>query len=167
MADMRTLAVATRQRLTTAQAQLTSIWRQNQHSHELLANRAALVDGILRDLWLALDLPPNMALVAVGGYGRGALYPASDVDLLILQPPLLDNVTSTTSAGQMAAHEEKIAALVSILWDIGLDIGHSVRTVNECLTEAARDITIQTSLLEARYLKIGRASCRERVYVLV
>jgi len=150
MEDLRALAVATRQRLAAAQAQLASIWHQNQHGQELLANRAALVDEVLRELWVALDVPANMALVAVGGYGRGALYPASDVDLLILQPD------SAAPSDDMSPRKEKIEALVGILWDIGLDIGHSVRTVSECLTESARDITVQTSLLEARYL-IGDA----------
>lgn len=160
MEDMRALAAATRQQLAAAQAQLASIWRQNQHSRELLANRATLVDDILRELWIALDLPTDMALVAVGGYGRGALYPASDVDFLILQPQPTGDATLATPVGEAAAREEKIAALVGILWDIGLDIGHSVRTVSECLTESARDITIQTSLLEARYL-IGDSSLYE------
>ena len=154
MEDMRALAVATRQHLSAAQAQITSIWQKNQHGRDLLINRAALVDEVLRELWVTLDIPADIALVAVGGYGRGALYPASDVDLLILQPE------SAAPLHEISPHKEKIETLVGILWDIGLDIGHSVRTISECLAESARDITVQTSLLETRYL-IGDAGLYE------
>ena len=77
----------------------------------------------------------------MGGYGRGELFPASDIDLLILLPA----ETSKTT-------QEKLERLVSHFWDIGLEIGHSVRTIQECLNEAAQDITVQTALLEARLL---------------
>jgi [protein-PII] uridylyltransferase len=107
----------------------------------LLTESARLVDGVLRRLWLDLGMDPALALVAVGGYGRGELYPASDVDLLILvpndPPPYL---------------QQTITRLVGQLWDIGLDVGHSVRTVDECLEAAGNDITVQTALLEARLL---------------
>ncbi|MCK9990423.1 MAG: [protein-PII] uridylyltransferase [Rugosibacter sp.] len=155
MTDLRALALTTREQLTVTQERLVNIWRQNQHSRELLANRAGAVDDILRGLWITLDLPPTATLVAVGGYGRGVLYPASDIDLLILQPAAKTTDNPAQALAQ-AANEEKITTLVGMLWDIGLDIGHSVRTVAECLSESARDITIQTSLLEARYL-IGDA----------
>jgi len=155
MTDLRALALTTREQLTVTQERLVNIWRQNQHSRELLANRAGAVDDILRGLWITLNLPPTATLVAVGGYGRGVLYPASDIDLLILQPAAKTTDNPAQALAQ-AANEEKITTLVGMLWDIGLDIGHSVRTVAECLSESARDITIQTSLLEARYL-IGDA----------
>lgn len=83
----------------------------------------------------------HASLAAVGGYGRGELYPASDIDLLILLP---------REAG--AALQEKLERLVGHFWDIGLEIGHSVRTIQECLDEAGNDITVQTALLEARLL---------------
>ncbi len=112
----------------------------------LLRKSAKLVDGVLRDLWRSLAPGREPALAAVGGYGRGELYPASDVDLLILLPE----------------HREKapvssLEKLVGLLWDIGLNIGHSVRTPRECLDEAERDITVQTALLEARFLCGNRA----------
>ncbi len=110
-------------------------------ARELLAARCRLVDDILVRLWKSLDFPAALALAAVGGYGRGKLYPASDIDLLILLP-----------AAPSHATERKLETLVGHFWDIGLEIGHSVRTVEECLNEAANDITIQTSLLEARLL---------------
>ncbi len=145
MADLRALAAATRQRLVEEQRQLIALWRKNQDSRALLAGRAAQVDDVLRELWATLSLPADCALAAVGGYGRGELYPASDVDLLILQP----DASHPADAPQ---RELQLEEFVGLLWDIGLDIGHSVRNVAECLTEAERDITVQTSLLEARYL---------------
>lgn len=112
----------------------------------LLRGTASLVDRVLRHLWQTVGMDRQLTLVAVGGYGRGELYPASDVDLLILLP---DSGTEH--------HAPALEQLVGMLWDIGLDIGHSVRTVDECLAEAAHDITIQTALLEARFLCGSRA----------
>jgi [protein-PII] uridylyltransferase len=86
-------------------------------------------------------MPANTALVTVGGYGRGELFPYSDVDLLVLLPSAPDD-----------ALRDKLEQLVQMLWDLGLEIGHSIRTVDECLTESAADITVQTSLLEARLI---------------
>ncbi len=86
-----------------------------------------------------MAMPSELALVAVGGYGRGELYPASDVDLLLLVP-------------EGFGRHDRLEALVGLLWDIGLDIGHSVRTVAECLEQSGQDITVRTSLLEARLL---------------
>ena len=107
----------------------------------LLRDTSALTDSVLCRLWHELGMDPRLCLVAVGGYGRGELYPASDVDLLILLPD--------GSREQLAPALEK---LVGRLWDIGLDIGHSVRTVDDCIEEAERDITVQTAMLEARFL---------------
>jgi len=143
--DLRELTGAARQRLTAGQQALAAAWHRDKHGSALLAGRAALVDGVLQDVWTALAMPATCALVAVGGYGRGQLYPGSDVDLLILVP----DEQHTTAACAAAPQLEQ---LVGLLWDIGLDIGHSVRTVGQCLDEAERDITVQTSLLEARYL---------------
>jgi len=145
MTDLRLLTATTRQSLAEEQRQLIAKWRKNQDSSALLAGRAAQVDGVLCELWTALALPADCTLVAVGGYGRGELYPASDIDLLILQPDTLDPAATRQL-------EAKIGEFIGLIWDIGLDIGHSVRTVNECLTEAERDITVQTALLEARQL---------------
>jgi [protein-PII] uridylyltransferase len=85
-------------------------------------------------------------LLAVGGYGRCALFPYSDVDVLFLLPDVLDDDA-----------REKASDLVSRLWDIGLELGHSARTVDECVSEGAQDITVQTNLLEARLLAGDRA----------
>jgi UTP:GlnB (protein PII) uridylyltransferase len=91
---------------------------------------------------------PECSLIAVGGYGRGELFPHSDVDVLILLPS-----PDKTTAG-------KLENLMQLFWDIGLDIGHSVRTVEECLRKQ-RDITIQTSMLEARYICGSRSLFRD------
>ena len=116
----------------------------------MLGGRAALVDTVLQDVWHALALPPECALAAVGGYGRGQLYPASDVDLLILIPDDGHAAQDSTVAAQLEQ-------LIGLLWDIGLDIGHSVRSTGQCLDEGERDITVKTALLEARYLAGSRA----------
>ena len=106
----------------------------------LLSAHSKLIDNYLRHVWIQLTMPQHIALVAVGGYGRGELYPKSDIDLLIL----LD--TEPDSELQQKLHD-----LIGMLWDIGLEVGHSIRTVAQCLTESA-DITVQTNLLEARLL---------------
>ncbi len=107
----------------------------------LLRQHCALVDQLLRDVWLAHQMPADMALVAVGGYGRGQLFPHSDIDLLILLAQPADE-----------ALQEKLQSLVGAWWDIGLETGHSVRTVAECVEIARQDITAQTSMLEPRLL---------------
>ncbi|MGH8854654.1 MAG: [protein-PII] uridylyltransferase [Telluria sp.] len=128
-----------RQRLKAERQALIDAFRQDGKPEKLLRGLRTCVDHILTDAWRAAALPANTALVGVGGYGRGELFPHSDVDLLILlgQPP--DHIT-----------QSKLEALVQLFWDLGLEIGHSIRTVDECMIESAADITVQTSLLEAR-----------------
>ena len=150
MSELRETAAAARQRLATGQQALTAAWRQKKQGAALLEGRAALVDGVLQEVWAALGMPASCALVAVGGYGHGQLYPGSDVDLLILVPDEESTAATSNTAPQLEQ-------LIGLLWDIGLDIGHSVRSVNQCLDEAERDITVQTSLLEARYLAGARS----------
>ena len=115
----------------------------------LLKNNARHVDKVLKHLWTRLHIDAKLTLAAVGGYGRGELYPGSDVDLLILLPD-----TDTQN------HRAQLEELIGLLWDIGLDIGHSVRTVDECIETGQQDITIQTALLEARWLAGSRALFR-------
>ena len=100
------------------------------------------VDETLLTLWSRAAMPPGTALLAVGGYGRGELFPHSDIDVLVLLPP------SVTSDTQKASIESFITAC----WDIGLEIGPSVRSVGECIAMAKSDVTVQTALLESRYL---------------
>jgi [protein-PII] uridylyltransferase len=105
-----------------------------------LHRHARLVDQALVELSREV-LPSHMAVIAVGGYGRGELYPASDVDILLLTSSEPGNV-------ERAALESWVQAS----WDAGLEIGHSVRTIAACIDEAANDITVETSLLESRLL---------------
>ena len=107
----------------------------------LLIERSNSVDKALQTLWALCDLDStDSSLVAVGGYGRGELFPYSDVDILILQPN-----KSTTN-------DTKVSAFVSALWDLGLKIGHSVRSIDECIDIAQGDLTVITTYLETRVL---------------
>ncbi len=110
-----------------------------------LQGMAKLVDKVLNSLWAQLALPPHLALVAVGGFGRGELMPHSDVDVLILLPDGLDLASEP-------ALQKNIETFIGQCWDVGLEIGSSVRTVSECLEESEKDVTVQTALLEARLL---------------
>lgn len=111
----------------------------------VLRQIARRTDDTLRQLWQLLPMPPTLALVAVGGYGRGELFPFSDVDVLLLLP---DDVSPEADP----ALQQCIERFVGHCWDIGLEIGSSVRRVDDCLAESARDVTVQTSLLESRLL---------------
>ena len=110
---------------------------------ELVHARAALIDAVLRDAWRTRSAAAcgSWALVAVGGYGRGELHPCSDVDVLLLAPQ---------PAG--AAGGAAVEKLVAFLWDIGLEIGHSVRTVAQCAEACVGDVGVMTTLVEARLL---------------
>jgi [protein-PII] uridylyltransferase len=135
-----------RQYLTDGHASLRSAYEAHPLTAQMLHGRSKLVDSAISRLWKASGVPASAALVAVGGYGRGELYPCSDVDLLILLPEPPDE-----------ALQSQLSMLVGALWDVGLDIGHSVRTIEECLDASLGDITVQTTLLEARLL-MGNAA---------
>jgi [protein-PII] uridylyltransferase len=107
------------------------------------------VDGVLGHLWHQSDLPRGAALLAVGGYGRGELFPHSDVDVLLLLP---EELAQTHAQAADDPRRAGIEAFITACWDIGLEIGSSVRTVEECVSEAQADVTVQTALLEARFL---------------
>jgi [protein-PII] uridylyltransferase len=108
----------------------------------LVAAHSGLVDEILRRCWhLKIPARSTCGLVAVGGYGRGELHPGSDIDILIL----LDDEPS-------AAIYQPIEQFLMFLWDIGLEVGHSVRSIADCVNEAKQDITVITNLVEARLL---------------
>jgi len=109
---------------------------------ELVHQRAYFVDEVIGQLW-SQHIPKEspMALLAVGGYGRGELHPYSDIDLLVL----LDTSISDQPP-------ESLSQFLTQLWDIGLEIGHSVRTIAECRQQAEQDITIATNLLETRFI---------------
>jgi [protein-PII] uridylyltransferase len=120
-------------------------FESGQLGRDLLKKLAVLTDRHLRQAWKAQEMPPSAALIAVGGYGRGQLFPYSDVDILILLPELPDE-----------ALRSRLESLVGHFWDIGLETGHSVRTLDECFEMAASDITVQTTLLESRLISGNR-----------
>jgi [protein-PII] uridylyltransferase len=134
-----------RETLQNGRNKLRHAYQENGSATALLRGHSRLVDKLLQTIWRHLSLPPSSALIAVGGYGRQQLFPGSDTDLLILLPENPD-----------APLGQKLEQLVGLLWDIGLEVGHSVRTLPECLEEA-KDITVQTNLLEARFLAGNRA----------
>jgi [protein-PII] uridylyltransferase len=111
---------------------------------------SALADATLQTLWIKAGFDTPFSLVAVGGFGRGELFPYSDLDVLVLLP---DDQSPDTDA----ALKSRIEGFIGSCWDAGLEIGSSVRTVSECLNESARDVTVQTSLLEARLITGSKA----------
>ena len=110
------------------------------------------VDQTLLELWEHAMMPPGAALVAVGGYGRAELYPHSDVDVLVLLPPGDELATARLAGSSNDALKSSVEGFITACWDIGLEIGSSVRTVDECIAESENDVTVQTALLESRYL---------------
>jgi [protein-PII] uridylyltransferase len=120
----------------------------------LLKAIARHVDQSLITLWDNARMPADAALLAVGGFGRGELFPFSDVDVLVLLPPGLAPLDQAPSPDAQPGPSARgaIEAFITACWDIGLEIGSSVRTVDECIAEGQRDVTIQTALLESRYL---------------
>ncbi|HEX4388770.1 MAG TPA: [protein-PII] uridylyltransferase [Steroidobacteraceae bacterium] len=131
---------AWRELLRQAHEELKDRFLAEEPVEELVHARAALVDLVLREAWAwhGAGLAAS-ALVAVGGYGRGELHPASDIDLLLLVPG------SPEGAGGRALEK-----LVAFLWDIGLEVGHSVRTVAQCVEECIGNVSVMTTLLESR-----------------
>jgi [protein-PII] uridylyltransferase len=113
--------------------------------HAALHKLAALADGLLKNLWQRAGLTEPFALLAVGGFGRRELFPHSDVDVLLLLP-------DDQSPDDDAALKARLEGFIGSCWDAGLEIGSSVRTVSTCLSEAQKDVTVQTSMLEARLI---------------
>ena len=135
--------------LRAARLQAYSDFHESQNVNELTKALCEQSDELLINLWQACELQSQAALIAVGGFGRGALFPFSDIDILILLPDdkkLVEQVLN-----------KKIEQFVAQCWDIGLEIGSSVRTVTECISEAEQDITVRTSLLESRVVCGDRA----------
>ena len=129
-----------RRRIDQADAALAKRFWSGEDATVLVRERARFIDAFLAEIWQHwFQHHPNLALFAVGGYGRGELHPHSDIDLLIL-------------AKNPRAVREEIAAFVRLLWDLRLDIGHSVRTLGDCKREAAHDLSVATTMLERRRL---------------
>jgi [protein-PII] uridylyltransferase len=139
-------AATLREQVAAERAALRAAYLERPDPRALLRQHARLIDRTLKDV---PGLPAGAALVATGGYGRGELYPHSDIDLLVL-----------LAADPSDSERESLELLVRTMWDIGLEIGHSVRTVQGCVEAAEQDITVRTTLLEARYLAGSRSLYR-------
>ncbi|MAB62327.1 MAG: [protein-PII] uridylyltransferase, partial [Pseudoalteromonas sp.] len=122
-------------------------WLQNEFSKQPVSNlinaRAEFIDRLLIKLFHDYNLAheSDLALIAVGGYGRGELHPYSDIDFMLL-----------VSEQPSEAVCEKIGQFVTMLWDLNLEIGHSVRTIEQALEQKREDVTFATSLLESRLI---------------
>jgi [protein-PII] uridylyltransferase len=110
---------------------------------DLVRDRARLVDVALRAAWVSHvgTFTEDLGLVAVGGYGRGELHPSSDIDIMVLLPK-----------SDSADWQPDIERFLTFLWDIGLEVGHSVRSIDDCQRESLADISVATTLFEARLL---------------
>lgn len=113
------------------------------HVFELLHQRSDFYDQLLQDLWVhfGLDQHTDLALIAVGGYGRREMFPLSDLDFLLLSEKAIDEDL-----------QQRINALCNLLWDSGLQLGTAVRTVEECLNVGRAEISVATNMLEGRLL---------------
>ncbi len=142
-----------RKLLQQADARLARDFDQQAEITRLVHTRAWLVERLVLHLWQHFLPPParaQMALVAVGGFGRGELQPRSDVDLLLL------------TEGEDNTHHDAIARFIQALWDTGLEVGHAVRTARECLRQAKADVTVTTNLMEARFIS-GQKNLYQRM----
>jgi [protein-PII] uridylyltransferase len=134
---------SSRAALLAANANINERFLAGESVVDLVHLRAAVIDRLLVYLWRshANYCSSVAALVAVGGYGRGELHPHSDIDIMLLVP---DDLPESC--------EPELSDFVTALWDVGLEIGHSVRTVDQCVEQATADLTVATTLLEARLL---------------
>ena len=134
---------AFRQVLAEGDASLKQRFADDEPVEALVRDRARLVDIVLRRAWtLHVGIrAKDVDLIAVGGYGRGELHPCSDIDVLILLPK-----------SDLDEGHEGIERFLTFLWDIGLEVGHSVRTIDDCQRESAADVSVATTFIEARLL---------------
>ena len=132
-----------REVLAGAHKTLDERFRANESVETLVRFRARVIDQVVLAAWehFAAELNDRCALVAVGGYGRGELHPHSDVDLMVLRDRTGDAVV-----------DEAISRFFMFLWDIGLEVGHSVRTPEDCEVESRNDVTVMTTMMESRLL---------------
>ncbi|MDT7521962.1 [protein-PII] uridylyltransferase [Rhodoferax sp. TBRC 17198] len=145
MTELQALRTDYRARKGQLLDQVASPQATGRQVRRVLQHMADLTDEVLRKLWLAAGLGEPFALLAVGGYGRAELFPHSDVDVLVLLP-------DGQSADTDSELKKRIEAFIGTCWDVGLEIGSSVRTLSDCLSEAEKDVTVQTALLECRLI---------------
>ncbi|MDH5425741.1 MAG: [protein-PII] uridylyltransferase [Gammaproteobacteria bacterium] len=132
-----------KQAVTSGQTLLQKHFKEHHNAYQIVFGRSFFVDNIIQqvaEIKFSESLS-NVSIIAAGGYGRGELHPHSDVDLMILLPNQHDN-----------QYDAAIEQFLMLLWDIKLEIGHSVRTLGECTDEAKKDITVITNITESRLL---------------
>jgi [protein-PII] uridylyltransferase len=134
-----------------ANTQFNHRFLEGEDIRTLVYERALFIDCMLHYAWFQFDWPSSISLEAVGGYGRGELHPASDIDILILH-----------RAEVLNECQDNIEKFLTFLWDIRLEIGSSVRTVAQCLELARSDITVATNIMESRTL-VGDESLRHEL----
>jgi len=144
-------AAASRAVLIHVDGALATRFDRGDDVDSLLIARTQAVDALVREAWArCIDVDAPLALFAVGGYGRGELFPQSDIDLLVL----------AEADAQRASHDA-LARFFALLWDAGLPVGHAVRSPAECTQAAADDITVLTAMLEARPLATDGDACAQ------
>lgn len=130
-----------RDELAAEKKLLEGHFNSNKNANQLLKAHTRVIDSLLKKIWRAANIDAKTCLIAAGGYGRGELFPHSDIDLLIL--------ISSQATQDCIGDIEKI---IGVLWDVGLNVGHSVRNLKDCTEEAEQDVTVQTNLLESRLI---------------
>jgi len=128
--------------LRTRRDILELLWRRGLSGNALISEHTKLIDShLLQNFSTSPGAASGMALIAVGGYGRGELFPFSDIDLLLLHAP-----------GTEDRLNDVAEAIFYPLWDAGLEVGHSVRTVAACMEDARQDFFFQVALIDARLI---------------
>lgn len=130
--------------LNSAREKIYRDFDQGVAAEKLIGDTSQLIDRVLEFCFLHFigdSSQCNCCLVAVGGYGRAELLPGSDIDLMILLEKNADK-----------AQQQKISAFLTFLWDIGLEVGHSVRTIRDCVRQGKADVTVMTNMIESRLI---------------
>ncbi len=145
--------------INAANTQFDARFKEGEDIRSLVYERALFIDCILHYAWHQFPWDNNISLIAVGGYGRGELHPHSDIDLLVLLG------ADELAEGGDTGNRESIERFLMLLWDIGLEIGHSVRSIDQCVEIAREDITVATNLMECRTL-LGNPELRRELMLL-
>ncbi|MDA0978624.1 MAG: [protein-PII] uridylyltransferase [Proteobacteria bacterium] len=133
--------------IAESKAVLAQQFHENAETDDLVFGHSDFMDSIMRLAWQRFSWDENLkswrksriSLIAVGGYGRRELLPHSDIDLLIL-----------LERNNHAVHRANIQSFITLLWDIGLEVGHSARSISDCRSQATADVTVLTAMMEAR-----------------